>query len=74
MVSEQSRNDEERDFRVWPRKKMGRFPAILLAPFFAPSLTLVPRSLLQNLTETLVFAKQANQETNGERDLVCSFK
>ena len=28
-------------------------PAILLAPFFAWSLTLVPHSLLQNRTETL---------------------
>ena len=28
-------------------------PALLLAPFFARSLTLVPRSLLQNHTETL---------------------
>ena len=32
--------------------------ALLLAPFFAPSLTLVPRSLLLNRTETL--ATQAN--------------
>ena len=29
------------------------FPALLLAPFFARSLTPVPRSLLQNRTETL---------------------
>ena len=29
------------------------FPALLLAPFFARSLTLVPRSLLLNRTETL---------------------
>ena len=28
-------------------------PALLLAPFFARSLTLVPRSLLLNRTETL---------------------
>ena len=28
-------------------------PAVLLAPFFARSLTLVPRSLLLNRTETL---------------------
>ena len=28
-------------------------PALLLAPFFTRSLTLVPRSLLRNLTETL---------------------
>ena len=33
-------------------------PALLLAPFFAQSLTLVPRSLLLNPTETL--ATQAN--------------
>ena len=34
-------------------------PALLLTPFFARSLTLVPRSLLQNRTETL--ATQANE-------------
>ena len=33
-------------------------PSLLLAPFFAQSLTLVPRSLLLNPTETL--ATQAN--------------
>ena len=33
-------------------------PALLLAPFFARSLTFVPRSLLRNCTETL--ATQAN--------------
>ena len=53
---------------------MERFPALLLAPFFARSLTLVPRSLLPNRTEPLVLATQANQETNGERDLVFSLK
>ena len=31
----------------------GKERALLLAPFFAPSSTLVPRSLLQNRTETL---------------------
>ena len=36
-------------------------PALLLAPFFARSLTLVPRSLLLNRTETL--ATQANCKT-----------
>ena len=30
-----------------------KLPALLLAPFFARSLTLVPRSLLLNRTETL---------------------
>ena len=35
-------------------------PALLLAPFFAQSLTLVPRSLLLNQTETL--ATQATWE------------
>ena len=34
-------------------------PALLLAPFFARSLTLVPRSLLLNRTETL--ATQARE-------------
>ena len=35
------------------RKRQRPFPALLLAPFFAPSLTLVSRSLLLNRTETL---------------------
>ena len=34
------------------------FPALLLAPLFSPSLTLVSRSFLLNRTETL--ATQAN--------------
>ena len=39
-------------------------PALLLAPFFARSLTLVPRSLLLNRTETL--ATQAMNEDTYE--------
>ena len=39
-------------------------PALLLAPFFARSLTLVPRSLLLNRTETL-----ATQDTVAYEDL-----
>ena len=38
-------------------------PALLLAPFFARSLVLVPRSLLLNRTETL--ATQASVLTQG---------
>ena len=34
-------------------------PALLLAPFFARSLTLVPRSLLLNCTETLATQAKA---------------
>ena len=39
-----------------------------LAPFFARSLTLVPRSLLRNRTETLT--TQANQEKNEGIEIV----
>ena len=35
------------------RARNGPLPALLLTPFFARSLTLVPRSLLLNRTETL---------------------
>ena len=38
-------------------------PALLLAPFFTRSLTLVPRSLLLNRTETL-----ATQATTTKKD------
>ena len=41
-------------------------PAVLLAPFFARSLTLVPRSLLLNRTETL--ATQAETLLGVRRD------
>ena len=40
-------------------------PALLLAPFFAQSLTLVPRSLLLNRMETL--ATQAKQQLDWKR-------
>ena len=40
-------------------------PALLLAPFFARSLTLVPRSFLLNRTET--FATQASLATGSLR-------
>ena len=43
-------------------RKETPLPALLLTPFFARSLTLVPRSLLLNRTETL--ASQANCEHN----------
>ena len=43
-------------------------PALLLAPFFARSLTLVPRSLLLNRTETL--ATQANLIVTTKPDLI----
>ena len=41
--------------RPLPAREMKRepLPALLLAPFFAQSLILVPRSLLLNRTETL---------------------
>ena len=57
LVSEQ-RKTEEGDFWFWPREKWNESQKILLAPFFARSLTLVPRYLLLNRTETL--ATQAN--------------
>ena len=41
-------------------------PALLLAPFFARSLTLVPRSLLLNRMETL-----ATQAMRNSADLNC---
>ena len=47
-------------------------PALLLAPFFARSLTLVPRSLLLNRTETL--ATQAILAADVYQNRVSSFK
>ena len=38
-------------------------PAVLLAPFFARSLTLVPRSLLLNRTELLAMQAISRQES-----------
>ena len=52
LVSEQ-RKTEERNSRVLAAREMKREPALLLAPFFVQSLTLVSRSLLLNRTETL---------------------
>ena len=46
--------------------------ALLLAPFFARSLTLVPRSLLLNRTETL--ATQAILAADVYQNRVSSFK
>ena len=43
----------ERGRRGRGRKKTPPLPALLIASFFARSLTLVPRSLLLNRTETL---------------------
>ena len=49
----------ERDFRFWPRGKWNESPPrCFIRPFFARTLTLVPRSLLRNRTKTL--ASQAN--------------
>ena len=42
-------------------------PALLLEPFFARSLTLVPRSLLLNRTETP--ATQARNDTECKRPM-----
>ena len=79
LVSEQKKT-VERDFRFdrarnetrtkkWKRGeeegKEGPLPALLLAPFFAPSLTLVSHSLLLNRTETL-----ATQDTAVEAKLI----
>ena len=44
-------------------------PALLLAPSVARSLTLAPRSLLLNRTETL--AKQANYEAQNYPHILC---
>ena len=44
----------QRDFRFWPREEWNESPLrCFIRPFFARSLTLVPRSLLPNRTETL---------------------
>ena len=49
----------QRDFRFWPLEKWNESPPrYFIRPFFAWSLTLVPRSLLRNRTETL--GTQAN--------------
>ena len=57
VISEQTKTDEWRraGFSVLAARKMEReIPhSLLLAPSFARSLTLVPRSLLTNRTETL---------------------
>ena len=59
LVSEQKTKNEERDFRFWLREKWNEslssppLHGLLLAPFFARSLTLVPRSLLLNRREAL---------------------
>ena len=45
-------------------------PALLLAPFFARSLTLVPRSLLLNRTETLATQAMRNSKVKFNIDLL----
>ena len=69
LVSDQ-RKTEERDSRFSPREEWNKsqkmkvggrgrahpFPALSLTPFFAQSLTLVPRSLLLNRTESACYA------------------
>ena len=49
LVSGQTKT-EERDFRFWQREGQKLKDGV---PFFARSLTLLPRSLLRNRTETL---------------------
>ena len=44
--------------------------ALLLAPFFARSLTLVPRSLLLNRTETLATQATRNSKVKFNNDLL----
>ena len=56
LVSQQRK---KRDSRFWPREKWNEPKNETLTPFFARSLTLVPRSLLLNRTETL--ARQARE-------------
>ena len=45
-------------------------PALLLAPFFARCLTLVPRSLLLNRTETLATQAMRNSKVKFNIDLL----
>ena len=70
----------EADFRFYPREKPSfpppppPLPALLLAPFFARSLTIVPHSLLLNRTETL--ATQARSFMKGvpfQSKIVCTW-
>ena len=49
-----AKKDRGRGLSVLTAREMRREPKNLLVPFFARSLTLVPRSLLLNRTETLV--------------------
>ena len=75
MVSEQRKTEERRGTRFSvlavgktdKSQKMKEGEDLLLAPFFARSLTLVPRSLLRNLSKTL--ATQANQQARWERKI-----
>ena len=82
LVSEQKKKkkNEEREFRFWLREKWNEslssppLPALLLAPFFARSLTLVSRSLLLNRTETLTtqatkFPARLRGSRSEKRDL-----
>ena len=59
-VTSAQRKTEERRGTGFGRAKNGTrsLPAVLIAPFFTRTLTLVPRPLLRNRTETL--ATQAN--------------
>ena len=55
--------------RFWPHEKWNNpLPALLLTPFFARSLTLVPRSLLLNRTETLATQASRCGEVAVSRD------
>ena len=52
-------------FGFWPREKWTPPPrAVLLAPFFALSLTLVPRSLLRNARKCLLWTHKYHLNIN----------
>ena len=78
VVSEQRKTEERRGTRfsvlavgkMDKSQKMKEGEDLLLASFFARSLTLLPRSLLRNLSKTL--ATQANQQPRWERKITVS--
>ena len=69
MVSEQ-RKTEEWDFQFWPCEKWNESQEMKEGgeggegPFFTRSLTLVPRSVLQNFMETLAWQAVFNAMFN----------
>ena len=60
LFSEQKETVDLGDFRFSSRQKPKNERDYLLAPFFAQSFTLVPRSLLLNRTETLATQARLN--------------